>query len=110
MSKKHKNRHKKQQIAKVIQESMGTSEVEEIVVEPKGKDEAEKFTSKATGKSVPEQKNSLLPEVARVKRDIKKIGLVIGSIIVCLVIATILDTKTGWVLKLSDYVIKVMPN
>lgn len=49
-----------------------------------------------------QQSASLLPEVTRVKHDIKKISIIVGGIVIILILVYITDIRYGWIIKVAD--------
>ncbi len=130
MSKKWKDKFKKQQKARLIREAMmgsatpSVSSPEPVVkqsspvktfskptfsqpktVKPTLK---EQIQAEIKGQQ-PDAQDTFLPEVAIVKHDMRNIGYVIGSILILLIAATIFDHKTGWILTTADFFFKQMP-
>lgn len=107
MAKKAKNKVRRQEKAKVIQESLMSNirasegnqagGPEDIVAEVVGK----------KNKYVEPAKDNFLHETKTVKREIKKIALVFGVILLVLIGLKVADGKTGIVIDLADKVSQV---
>ncbi len=110
MSKKGKNKFKKIQRAKVIQESINQEEVvgDESPVKVGSENIMATVVSSKKMKNTPVVKtDEFLPQVSFVKRELRKISLIFGIIIVLIVAITIIDSKTNIVLNMADKIIKL---
>lgn len=112
MSKKHKNKFKKMQKARIIQESMKNPVVEstdtELVREAKSENLVASVVGRKNKQIASEMiKDEFLPEVSIVKKELKKIAIVFGIIIVLIAVITILDSKTNLVLNFADHISKI---
>lgn len=114
MSKKWKKKLIKQQKATILQQTQVTTSSNSTAIEvaPDEKDLLPEVAPKVSRKVAkwqaqheesPQNPANLLPEVTRVKHDIKKISILVLSIIILLIAGTILDQKIGWILKAADF-------
>ena len=127
MSKKWKDKFKKQQKARLIREAMmGTMATSPKAPEPVIKQASPEktfaqpsFAQPSPAKPTLKEKiqeeirekqadtqETFLPEVATVKHDMRKIGYVVGALLITLIAATIIDQKTHWILTTADFLFK----
>lgn len=111
MSKKWKKKFKKQQKALILQQTqVATTAIESVPTEEELLPEVAPVVPRKVAKWQAQREETqikpgdFLPETTRVKHDIKKITVLVGSIIILLVVATFVDKKFDWILKAADFI------
>lgn len=107
MSKKGKNKIKKIQKAKIIQESIVTESSTIQTSKQSGSQDIMANVLNKKNKNVIVPKDNLLPETAYVKYEMKKIAVVFGLILILLIGITIADSKMNIIVKLADKIMKL---
>jgi len=109
MSKKEKLKFKKRIKEQILQEMSRAENAP-----PKSIPQQESIKEELIEQSVPTHQSPITPPTKNidnldfVRYDLKKSAIIIGSIIATIVIVFFIDNKTGFLLKMSDSLFKVL--
>lgn len=108
MSKKEKLKFKKRIKEQILQEMSRAETISPTIARPEPIKEESMKESTPDYKSPVEKPTKNTNNLDFIRYDLKKSAIIIGSIIATIVIVFFIDNKTGFLLKMSDSLFKVL--